>query len=227
MPSWNIHTAHVERLLREEGARRLGIRDINCFLFGNFLPDIYVGWLVPDISHKLLYNDTHLAETAPIPLPDHRGFWNLYIAGHEASDVSDVTIGAWAHLVCDAGYNGATRAYIASVGVKPGNETRIRKQGDFELFGRTLLLSEEVSLTPELVSECATFPQYPILEEDVERTVEAADAILERSNAGHLAKTPAYSLLTQEFFRRTGDAVDEELRQGLLLFGQGGQMPHA
>ena len=44
MPSWNIHTAHVERLLREEGAARLGVRDVNAFLFGNFLPDIYVGY---------------------------------------------------------------------------------------------------------------------------------------------------------------------------------------
>ena len=39
MPSWNIHTAHVERLLREEGAAALGVVDVNAFLFGNFVPD--------------------------------------------------------------------------------------------------------------------------------------------------------------------------------------------
>ena len=43
MPSWNIHTAHAELLLREEGAAALGIRDVDAFLLGNLLPDVYVG----------------------------------------------------------------------------------------------------------------------------------------------------------------------------------------
>lgn len=227
MPSWNIHTAHVERLLAEESSDALGIRDLNCFLFGNFVPDIYVGWMVPDISHKLLYTETHLAEHAPIPVPRHEEFWDRYIGGHEADEVSDVTLGAWAHLVCDAGYNGATRAYIASIGVKPGDETRIRKQGDFELYGRTHLLSLSVSLTDELVRECAVFPQYPIAAEDVRKTVEAADGIVEGNNAQHLDKTPSYSLLTPQFFRETGNKVDADLRRGLELFAHGGKVPYA
>ena len=129
-------------------------------------------------------------------------------------------LGAWAHLVCDAGYNGATRHYIAEIGVKPGDRTRIRKQKDFELYGRTFFLERRVPLTPSLIDECAAFPQYPILAEDVERGVKAADVLLDGNNERHLADAPTYSLLTPEFFRTTGDRVDETLRQGLLRFGK-------
>ena len=67
MPSWNIHTAHVERLLREEGAARLGVRDVNAFLFGNFLPDIYVGYMVPVPVVRLRdYRETHFADGGAI-----------------------------------------------------------------------------------------------------------------------------------------------------------------
>ena len=53
MPSWNIHTAHVERLLREEGADALGVSDVNAFLFGNLAPDVYVGYMVPDTTYRI------------------------------------------------------------------------------------------------------------------------------------------------------------------------------
>ena len=220
MPSWNIHAAHVERLLREEKTDALGIRDIGNFLFGNFLPDLYVGWMVPDVSHKLPYGMTHMAEAATIPVPQYQKFWDLYIEGKSSSEVTDIVLGAWAHLVCDAGYNGATRHYIAEIGVKPGDRTRIRKQKDFELYGRTFFLERRVPLTPSLIDECAAFPQYPILAEDVERGVKAADVLLDGNNERHLADVPTYSLLTPEFFRTTGDRVDEILRQGLLRFGK-------
>ena len=39
MPSWNI-LPHVERLLAEYDQEELGIHDVNCFLFGNLVPDI-------------------------------------------------------------------------------------------------------------------------------------------------------------------------------------------
>lgn len=220
MPSWNIHAAHVERLLQEEGAQALGVRDIGTFLFGNFLPDLYVGWMVPDVSHKLLYGVTHMAETAAIPVPQYQKFWDLYIEGKDPDKVTDVVLGAWAHLVCDAGYNGATRRYIAEIGVKPGDQTRIRKQKDFELYGRTFFLERRVPLTSELICECSAFPQYPIEEEDVRKGVHAADVLLDGNNEHHLDTVPSYSLLTPEFFRKTGDSVDAVLRDGLLRFGK-------
>ncbi|MEE8683009.1 MAG: hypothetical protein SOI43_04880, partial [Olsenella sp.] len=88
------------------------------------------------------------------------------------------------------------------------------------LYGRTFFLERRVPLTPSLIDECAVFPQYPILAEDAERGVKAADVLLDGNNERHLADAPTYSLLTPEFFRTTGDRVDEILRQGLLRFGK-------
>ena len=73
MPSWNIHIAQAERLLSREGAGRLGVRDIDAFFFGNLVPDVYVGYMVPDLDRKMRYCDTHLAEPESIPTPRARG----------------------------------------------------------------------------------------------------------------------------------------------------------
>ena len=40
MPSWNIHSAHAEKLLADCGAAALGVADENAFLFGNFVPEV-------------------------------------------------------------------------------------------------------------------------------------------------------------------------------------------
>jgi hypothetical protein len=211
----------VERLLREADALSLGIRDTNCFLFGNFVPDIYVGWMVPDISHKIDYCTTHWAHLTSIPVSSYQSFWNAYIAGHEPSEVLDVTLGAWAHLVCDAGYNAATRHYIATIGVKPSDQTRIRKENDFELYGRTYTLHMDVKLTDALVQQCARFPQYTIEKSDVVNTVAVADTIVEKNNAEHLNQVPAYDMLTPEFFKTTSNAVNTTLLAGLKKIGSG------
>ena len=58
MPSWNIHIAHVQRLLHEQDARALGICDANAFLFGNLVPDVYVGYLVRPTSRTVPYRVT-------------------------------------------------------------------------------------------------------------------------------------------------------------------------
>ena len=193
MPSWNIHTAHVERLLREEGAASLGVRDENAFLLGNLAPDIYVGYMVPDTTLRIDYKLTHLTTREHIPLPRYDEFWEFYVAGHK--EVSDLTLGAWSHLVADHVYNAHTRAYLASVGVEPGERARIGKQGDFALFGRTLDISLVPRVSDALLAQCAEFPPYTILPHDVESAVESA-----RNRTEHLSGVPDYQLLTAEFF---------------------------
>ena len=136
MPSWNIHSAHAEKLLADCGAAALGVADENAFLFGNFVPDIYVGYLVKPISVWIDYKATHLARKAYIPLPDYERFWRRYVEPYEVPP--EIVLGAWCHLVCDNVYNVHTRAYIKTVHVKPGERTRIGKQRDFAAFGRTL-----------------------------------------------------------------------------------------
>ena len=213
MPSWNIHTAHVERLLREEGTAALGVRDVNEFLMGNFVPDIYVGYMVPHTTRLIDYNTTHLAEPGHIPLPDADAFWERYVAGRE--DVSDVVLGAWAHLVCDHVYNKHTRAFLAEQGIQPGEKMRIAKQADFALFGRTLDISLKPEVNEALVEACAAFPQYPIAESDVAAAVEVASQIVDENRAHHLADMPSYELLTPAFFSAAREEANAAVVAGL------------
>ncbi len=214
MPSWNIHTAHAEKLLAEHGAAALGVRDENAFLFGNYVPDIYVGYLVSPISVWIDYKHTHLARKAYIPLPDYRLFRRRYIEPYER--VPDIVLGAWCHLVCDHVYNACTRAYIKKVHVKPGEITRQGKQADFAAFGHTLAISRHVVLDEALVAEAASFPQYALAEEDVRAAVGAANAFIDDNREHFLTELPPLKLLTPEFFSGAFAEADRICAEGLL-----------
>lgn len=232
MPSWNIHTAHVQTLLGSHDAHELGIVGVNEFLFGNYVPDVYVGYMVKNPSKVIDYRQTHFADAAFIPAPRADEFWRLYIRGDAFRDgaasawspdqVTDVTLGAWAHLVCDHCYNLNTRHYIDSIGVAPGERTRIRKQGDFDLFGRTLDISLMPRVTDELLRQCQAFPQYSVEAMDVRAAVDVADRIVRDNALHHVDGTPDYSLLSAEFFRQTFEQVNDVLYRWLRLRAQGG-----
>lgn len=216
MPSWNIHTAHVERLLREEGAARLGVRDVNAFLFGNVLPDIYVGYMVPvPVARLRDYRETHFADGGAIPSPNYDAFWERFVVGTGAGSLHDLLLGAWAHLVCDSVYNTRTRAFIASIGVKADDVTRKRKQRDFALFGRTFDISMRPRVTPGLIAACAAYPQYPVVEEDVREAVAVAGHIVDENHAGLIRGVPDYDLLTPEFFAEASAEANERIVAGL------------
>ncbi len=215
MPSWNIHTAHAEKLLAEYGAEALGIRDENAFLFGNYVPDIYVGYLVQPISVWIDYKATHLATKAYIPLPNYERFHRRYVEPY-GNDVPDIVLGAWCHLVCDNVYNAHTRAYIKRIHVKPGEITREGKQADFAAFGHTLDISRHVEVTPELIAQAAAFPQYAVAEEDVVAAVAAANGYVDDNIANHLDALPPLRLLTPEFFSAAFDEAHRTCAEGLL-----------
>lgn len=218
MPSWNIHTAHVERLLASEPCVALGIADEEDFLFGNLIPDIYVGYMVPDISRKITYHETHLAGPGAIPSPDASQFYERYVRG---GVVNDLTLGAWTHLLCDHYYNLRTREFIAVIGVEPGDQMRIRKQHDFDLFGRTLGITRTIEVTPRLMQMCASFSQYPIDAQDAEGAVRVQAQIVGDSRERAISEVPAYSLLTPEFFLSTFNEVDHVLRSALHAHTEG------
>lgn len=204
MPSWNIHTAHVERLLREHDANELGIRNTDAFLMGNLLPDIYVGYMVPDAAWRIDYKLTHLTMREHIPVPRYQEFWDFYVERPEdygAACVTDVVLGAWCHLVCDHVYNAHTRAYLKELGVAPGEQARIKKQSDFALFGRTLNIEMVPSVTNEVIEQCRSFPQYSVAEKDVRSAASVAHSIVEKNKAEHVEGTPTYQLLTPEIGR--------------------------
>lgn len=220
MPSWNIHTAHVERLLAEPGADALGIADANAFLFGNYVPDIYVGFMVADTTFRVDYCLTHLAQPATIPLPDADQFWEESILHPLRKPQTPVgvslALGAWAHLVADRVYNARFREFCETRDVPEGDELRIRKQADFALFGRTLATSLRVDVTPGLLEAAQEFRPYSILPADVERAVDVADSLLQREPA--MPDAGDYRLLGADWMAATFDACHEQIAAGLEAF---------
>jgi len=207
----------VQRLLREGGgADGLGIRNANEFLFGNFVPDIYVGYMVSGPTRIMDYKVTHLSAGGRIPLPRYDEFWDDYIRGRGCA--SDLVLGAWCHLVCDHVYNAHTRAFIKSIGVSSSDETRIRKQDDFALFGRTLAISMKPELTPGLVRACASFPQYAIDERDTAAAVDVACGVVDENQRGLISGTPTYSLLTEGFFSQAREDANAICLSGLRSY---------
>lgn len=208
MPSWNIHTALVEQLLSQKTAPELGITDTNTFLFGNLVPDIYVGYMVSDVSHTLRYVDTHFADATHIPVPREHEFWQTYVLPYQhAGGASDLALGVWMHLLADCMYNQRVRAFNAEHAIPNGEQTRIKKQHDFDLFGQYLHPATTVMLTPHVSAEAERFDQYAIDEPDIEAAIRADKAYLAR--AAQASLKPEYQLLNQAFLQ---DAFDEIVR---------------
>lgn len=322
MPSWNIHIAHAEGLLQDaalagglrgvssggRGAFSQIVRDRNAFLFGNLVPDIYVGYMVPGVVRPIPYRVTHFAAPEHIPKPREREFWDtyvaplarelrigcaddgmraaaappartgacgsdaprssealggavphageapganaLYIAGgasagieagslaREVAHVSpahtptyelafdpaqsasfqqdafeaartstapfdgrrslfDLVLGAWVHLLADTIWNHRVSEYLDALGEKPSKDFRIKKQGDFDQFGKSLSLDAFPTPTLRLIDAAGQFPQYAIDEHSVCAACAIAHEIV-RTNS--LVGQPSYRLLTEEFF---------------------------
>ena len=212
MPSWNIHTAHVESLLGAHRAEDLGIADTNAFLFGSYVPDIYVGFMVSDVSLHIDYCITHIAKISMIPLADADCFWDHYVARRTPSSPAGLSLvlGAWAHLVADRFYNSRFRAYAVSHEMPEGDEMRLGKQGDFDLFGRSLGITSLVCPTDELIEAAWKFRPYSIFADDVKRAADVANGIVRESQAS--APSPnGYQLLTAEWLTSVFKACDERL----------------
>ncbi len=222
MPSWNIHTAHVERLLAEEEPSALGIADVNAFLFGNLVPDVYVGYMVPNPTRKIEYRETHFADPGYVPEPRYGEFFERYVVPSADANghVSDVVLGAWTHLVADNVYNAYFNQLIYRLGLTPGTEVRVRKQGDFDIFGRTLDIHQAPEVTPELLAQCATFPQYAVDEPDVRAACEVMAGIVADNAVRHVSE-PVYSLLSEDYFAQVPGEVDALMRAGLHAYAAG------
>lgn len=280
MPSWNIHIAQTENLLDRGGAVAHAVSDRNSFLFGNVVPDILVGYMVPGIEHPIPYRITHFASPEPIPKPREHEFWSTYVeplvdelrsaptqalsciapvqaptiveeraemdranfpereqaeridraeplaVASQASSLSqldikrsvlDMTLGAWAHLLADNLWNTRVNEYLDAHGGKPSEEFRIKKQGDFDWFGKTLRIISVPRATDRMIAAAEAFPQYPIGRRHVIATVGVIHEIV-RTNGGN-PNHPPYRLLTDAFFDETFhevlDTTESALRERL------------
>lgn len=285
MPSWNIHIAHAERLL-EGGPIARVVRDRNAFLFGNLVPDIYVGYMVPGVVRPIPYRVTHFAAPEHIPKPREGEFWGRYVGpmlptegkgGDFAGDgtggpdtqgivdagslfrevahvspahtpafelrndpaltasyqveafdgaqarrlpvdvgqsVRDLIIGAWTHLLADTVWNQRVNDFLDDLGEAPSRDFRIKKQGDFDQFGKSLKIDAFPMATPRLLEAASAFPQYAI---DDRSAICAAAIAHEIVRTNTLVGAPSYRLLTGDFFNRTFEEVQDAATK---LFGE-------
>lgn len=238
MPSWNVHLAQAEELLRRESALARAVEDRSAFLFGCLLPDIMVGYMVPGIEHPLPYRVTHLTEEGSVPRPREGSFWDAFVApalaggpgasGAGADPISDsvraMTLGAWTHLLTDNLWNDRAGAFAREHLGDRGEPFRVLKQADFEMFGRTRAVSAPPAPDAALIRAAAQFPQYPIGAREARAAVEVARGIAASNSLGAGA-AETYRLFDHEMLL---DMFDGSVRMAERLFEQrGGAAPRA
>lgn len=233
MPSWNVHIAHAEDLLKRHSPHELGINDWNAFLLGCLLPDVYVGYMVQPLSKKLPYRMTHLADTSKVPLPDYETFAARYVYArgaqgaqdmqdtrdthaHAPSAAYDLILGTWCHLMADHTYNAHTRVYLAEHHIPRGEKARIGKQGDLQLFGQTFDLHSHIEIDSALLAQAHAFPAYEINDCDLYTTSKIVDNIVKENARAHLDTTPAYTMFEQEFFEEAFEELKSLMERNLL-----------
>lgn len=227
MPSWNVHIAHAEDLLKRHSPHELGINDWNAFLLGCLLPDVYVGYMVQPLSKKLPYRMTHLADTSKVPLPDYETFAARYVYAqdmqdtrdtyaHALSAAHDLILGTWCHLMADHTYNAHTRVYLAEHHIPRGEKARIGKQGDLQLFGQTFDLHSHIEIDSALLAQAHAFPAYEINDCDLYTTSKIVDNIVKENAQAHLDATPAYTMLDQAFFEEAFEELKSLMERNLL-----------
>lgn len=257
MPSWNIHIAQTERLLERGDTLARMVCDRNAFLFGNVVPDVLVGYMIPAVDRPLPYRITHFAVPEFIPKPREREFWDtqviplleggvpaaspvpaasiraerervnqVHYAQRSGADddhpvivspdvppsdeevarsVFDMVLGAWAHLVADCVWNTRVNDYLDVHNIKPSEEFRVKKQGDFDWYGRTHAIELIPRATERLYAAAERFPQYPIERRFTLETVSVMHETV-RTNGGAAEHLP-YRLLDDAFFDSTFSEV--------------------
>ncbi len=94
MPTWGVHLAVANKILE----KKINI-DKNSFLFGNILPDLQDGYLVPNISnivdHKINHYDFSNGNCV------YENFYNIYKLKFD----NPVILGYFTHLITDYCFN--------------------------------------------------------------------------------------------------------------------------
>lgn len=124
----------------------------------------------------------------------------------------DLALGAWAHLMADNLWNTRVNEFLDARGGKPSEQFRVKKQNDFDGFGKTLEIYALPRETDALVAAAAEFPQYAIGRGQVHDALVVAHEIV-RTN-GVTVHAP-YMLLTEEFFVSVFEEVLDETDRAL------------
>ena len=125
-------------------------------------------------------------------------------------------VGIWCHLVCDHVYNSHTRAFLRAHHIPTGEDARIRKQADFDVYGRSLDMNRLPEASEELFAVAAAYPQYGFTHSDVEQTLQVIQRIAEE-NRHNSVSSPQYQMLDTAFFLSAYKEAEDILLQGFML----------
>ena len=124
-----------------------------------------------------------------------------------ARSLFDFELGVWVHLLADCIWNTRVNEFLDREGIAPSEEFRVKKQGDFDAFGKTLSIDLVPRATPRLAATAAAFPQYRIDERAILMTVGVAHETV-RGNT-FPSDSVSYRLLTSDFFESVFAEVAE------------------
>ena len=158
MPGWIMHLVTAE-----EVRKQLEV-DKDSFLFGNILPDVYNGYIVSNLSHKIEHKISHYDTKQKIEekiysLPGVQAFVEK---NKSILENNSVALGYLTHLMTDYYWNKKTftkkyiyneQGKVGKVRLKDGRilqthdklEAMYLKQGDFKVFSKFLLNNNTIS----------------------------------------------------------------------------------
>ena len=199
--------------------------------------------MVPDYSHKVRYGRSHQSYPGSLPIPSYKRYQRNFMDGLNPAEyllqtdfiqpnvsycsaeqcglvdqrqLRELIVGIWCHLVCDHVYNTHTRAFLHAHHIPTGEDARIRKQADFDIYGRSLDMSRLPEASDELFAVAAAHPQYGFTHSDVEQTLQVIQRIAEE-NRQNSVSCPQYRMLDTEFFSSAYKEAEETLVQGFML----------
>ena len=212
MPGWMMHLATANEI-----SKQLQV-DKNSFLFGNILPDVYNGYIVPNLSHKIEHKISHYDTKQKIQekvygLP---GVYKFVEKNKEALDNNSVALGYLTHLMTDYYWNKKTytqkyiyneQGKVGKVKLKSGRIRQIHenleamylKQADFKLFSKFLLKNVSIprpKYQEQIMEKSNQIQRLQVNKEDLYKVFSYLENIPERVEEE--VKISQYQLYSQE-----------------------------
>lgn len=215
MPSWAIHVA-----VSEELSKNMSKKEKEEFTLGNLLPDINNGFLIPDVSKKIVHDITHYAPNCNFrDMQNIRQlFENYKKLCYEMKEKlkEPMVYGYFAHLLTDYYWNHYT--YVEKgvldgnrvIGIKRNDQTvlygdseeiRQTKVNDFNLFSKYLYQNQlpKVKFTEENLKEkVKEIPIVSVQQSDIEKV----NAYFEHIDEKLQQIDTHYTFYTQEEFEK-------------------------
>lgn len=192
MPSWSIHLS-VAGKVYEKFHKRYGWLGENEFLFGNILPDLFEGHVVPGLSCVVDDYSTHFPKQqtikgVTIPIPDLKRFLEQY----QDKLKNSVIFGYYCHLFTDCFWNRfffentlrekRKKDHLPQVILQTGEirelpfqEVNAMKQNDFRIFCQHLSQTETIiypNFSNKILDEVKQIKEFNFTKKDIEKTID-------------------------------------------------------